>query len=312
MQSTQRTAPVTWRISAFCASAAVVTSPPVTLAATGMRGSASVKRRAHAPLLPARAASGRNGRARSREASRRAARPWLWPARQAFSTAASAPEITVWPGEFRLAAATVRPVSAAASGRLPPPGRRKRKHGGHCALSSGNGQLHGPPASLHGAHRIGKAERPGGHMGAPLAQRVSGGQRRLHALLGQHAPGGDADGENGRLGVLGELEVLFGPFEDQFGKREAESLVGLGKGLCGNGKVSSASSRPMPTDCEPCPGKRKAIFFAFKRDFNLPTRRQRPIQEDASSSSSASCRRGRHRAGGPGRRSGRCGPGERI
>ncbi len=67
---------------------------------------------------------------------------------------------------------------------------------------------------------------------------MASGKRRLDAVLGQHAPGSDADSENGRLGVFGEPEVFFRPLEDQFGEREAEGLVGLGKGLGGDGETS--------------------------------------------------------------------------
>jgi len=64
---------------------------------------------------------------------------------------------------------------------------------------------------------------------------MSGGQRRLHAQRGQDATGRDADRQNGRLGVFGEFELLLRPLEDQPRKREAEGLVGLGKGLGGDG-----------------------------------------------------------------------------
>jgi hypothetical protein len=148
----------------------------------------------------------------------------------ARSTAASAPEITVWPGEFRLAAATTTGF-----GHL---GRIQRKHRGHCTLSRRDSQLHRPPASFHGAHRISKTERTGGYVGAPLAERVPGGQCRLNAVLRKHAPGRNAYGKDGRLRVLSELEIFLGPLKDQFGEREAEGLVGFGKGLDGYGEVS--------------------------------------------------------------------------
>ena len=45
----------------------------------------------------------------------------------------------------------------------------QREDGGHGALTGGNGQLHGPPAGFHGAHGVGKGERPGSHVRAPFA-----------------------------------------------------------------------------------------------------------------------------------------------
>ena len=66
---------------------------------------------------------------------------------------------------------------------------------------------------------------------------MPGGQRRLHAVLGQHAPSRNADRQNRRLGVFSELELILRPIKDQPREREAESLVGLGKGLGGNRKA---------------------------------------------------------------------------
>ena len=51
------------------------------------------------------------------------------------------------------------------------------------------------------------------------------------------AGGGDGDGEDGGLGVLGELEVFFGAFEDEFGEGEAEGFVGLVEDGSGGGEV---------------------------------------------------------------------------
>src|SRR5208337_958226 len=66
---------------------------------------------------------------------------------------------------------------------------------------------------------------------------MAGGEGRFDAVRDEDAPGGDADGENSRLGVFGEPEVFIRAFEDQFGERETEGFVGLGKGLGGDGKV---------------------------------------------------------------------------
>ena len=74
-------------------------------------------------------------------------------------------------------------------------------------------------------------------MGRPLAEGVPCGQRRFHAVLGKNAAGRHARRENGRLGVLSEPQLFFRALEDQFGEGEAESLVGLGKGLGGDGET---------------------------------------------------------------------------
>ena len=47
---------------------------------------------------------------------------------------------------------------------------------------------------------------------------------------------GDADGEDRGLRVLGEQQLLFGPFEAQAAQRLAERLVGLGERLAADRK----------------------------------------------------------------------------
>jgi hypothetical protein len=56
-------------------------------------------------------------------------------------------------------------------------------------------------------------------------------------MQGQHAQRGNARGKNGGLGVFRQPEVCRRPLEDQLGNRKAQSLVGLGEGIAGNGKA---------------------------------------------------------------------------
>ena len=91
----------------------------------------------------------------------------------------------------------------------------QRKDGGHGALAGWNRQLHGRSACLHGAHGVGEADGPGGHVRAPFAQGVTSGHGRHNPMQAQHAQGGDARGENGRLSVFRQLEVFRRPLEDQ-------------------------------------------------------------------------------------------------
>jgi hypothetical protein len=109
--------------------------------------------------------------------------------------------------------------------------------GGHGALTGGNGQLHGPATGFDRADSIGKTEGSGGDVCRPLAERMAGGKGGLNAVRGEDAPGGDADGEDGRLGVLREAEVFFRAFKDEFGERETEGFIGFSKGLGGEGKL---------------------------------------------------------------------------
>ena len=68
-------------------------------------------------------------------------------------------------------------------------------------------------------------------------RRVSGGEGGLNAAFGQDARGGDRDGEDRGLRVLGELELVFGAFEDELRESEAEGFVGLVEDGAGDGEV---------------------------------------------------------------------------
>jgi len=70
-------------------------------------------------------------------------------------------------------------------------------------------------------------------------------------------------GENGRLSVFRQLEVFAAgaPRRSNFeiGKPRASSAIG--EGLARNGKAVGQFARPMPTACDPCPGKRNATLM---------------------------------------------------
>jgi hypothetical protein len=66
---------------------------------------------------------------------------------------------------------------------------------------------------------------------------MPGGEGRLDALFGQNAPGGYADGEDGRLCVFRQSEILVRAFKDQLGERKTEGFIGFGEGLRGDGEV---------------------------------------------------------------------------
>ena len=141
----------------------------------------------------------------------------------------------------------------------------ERENGSHAALAGRNGLLHGLSACLDEAHGVGKAVGAGGHVGRPLAQRVSGSQRGLDAMERQHAQGCYAHGENRRLGVFRELELFLRPLEDQLREQEAGGFVGLGEGVAGNGKTLgkfAAHAYALRT----LPRKEKCKFISHARE----------------------------------------------
>ena len=111
-------------------------------------------------------------------------------------------------------------------------GRVQLQHCCHGSLAGWNGDLHRPAASLNGAKSVGKAHGSGNDVRRPLAQRVSGSERRFYAVLGQNACCRNADGHNRRLGIFGQPQVLFRTLKAQLRQRKAERVIGLGKGLC--------------------------------------------------------------------------------
>ena len=111
--------------------------------------------------------------------------------------------------------------------------RGQAEDGGHCALSGGNGLLHEAAAGADGLDGVREGEGSGGYVGGVFAERMPGGVGGCDAVFGEDARDGDGDGEDGGLGVLGELEVFFRAFEDELGEREAEGVVGLDEGDAG-------------------------------------------------------------------------------
>jgi hypothetical protein len=112
----------------------------------------------------------------------------------AFSTATAAPEITVCPGEFRFAAAT----------------------------------------GLYGAYGVGKRQRPGSHVRRPFTQGMSSCERRRDAMFSQNAERRHTNGHDGRLRVLGQLQVFFGALNAELRQGESAGFIGFGKGLSGH------------------------------------------------------------------------------
>jgi len=109
------------------------------------------------------------------------------------------------------------------------------QQGGHGALPDRHGLLHGLTAQLQQARGVGQGEGTGGAQGRVLAEGVTGDEGRMlgqveSALVLQHPQNGDADGHQGRLGVLGQRQVGLGAFEHQARKALVQRVVHLFKG----------------------------------------------------------------------------------
>ena len=101
----------------------------------------------------------------------------------------------------------------------------------HRAGSDRHGLLHELPAAADHTQRVGEREGAGRHVGRVLAETMTGDKRGCEAARRQQPAGGDADGENRRLLILGQREPILGPFEADSAQRLAQRVVRLGEGL---------------------------------------------------------------------------------
>ena len=145
----------------------------------------------------------------------------------------------------------------------------QRRHRSIAALPR---RLHQPPALSHEPDTVLERHGTRRHERRVLAHRMAGrepGCRRRASGGGPSlAKGGqdrDRGRQEGRLGVLGEIEPLGravpGQRADRFAKRQVRGGIDGSRGAGG----SAARARPMPTDWDPCPGKTKASEDIMRR-----------------------------------------------
>ncbi len=113
----------------------------------------------------------------------------------------------------------------------------KPRMAAHGAFAWGNGLLHVLATGADGPDGVGEGKGAGGDVGGVLAEGVAGGEGGGDAFFCEDAGCGDRDGEDGGWVLLGELELVFGAFEDEFGEGEAEGFVGLVEEGAGGGEV---------------------------------------------------------------------------
>ena len=141
-------------------------------------------------------------------------------------TAAAWPEITVWSGELRFAAEQTSPFDGTLAG-VRHDGGRQAHDGGHCADACGDGFLHVGAALANELDGVGEFQRASSYEGGIFAEAVAGHKIGSEAFFREDAIDGDRAGENGGLGIGGELQLVFGAFKADFGDGETEGLIGL-------------------------------------------------------------------------------------
>ena len=83
----------------------------------------------------------------------------------------------------------------------------------HRARADRHRLLHVAAAPPHDAQRVGERERAGGDVRRVLAEAVAGDERRRDAARREQPARRDADGEDRRLRVLGQRQLILGPLE---------------------------------------------------------------------------------------------------
>ena len=97
---------------------------------------------------------------------------------------------------------------------------------GHAAGADRHGFLHEASARAHDRRRLGGREAADADDGAVLAEGVAGHEIAPRgAVLLEHGVKRGRDREDGRLRVLGELELILGTLEAERGDGEAEGGV---------------------------------------------------------------------------------------
>ncbi|MNF93916.1 hypothetical protein D3C84_766070 [compost metagenome] len=106
------------------------------------------------------------------------------------------------------------------------------ENGGHATLPGRHCFLHQLATTLDQLDRIGQAQAAGGNQGAVFTQAMTGNECRARTTFGQpQAPQGDGSGENGRLGLVGLIELLFRPLLGQCPQVVAQGVRGFFEGI---------------------------------------------------------------------------------
>src|SRR5262250_486236 len=258
-QSVHRTGLATWRTRRGLTSSAVVVSPASTLRATGTRGacaatrSSSAASRSAAGFMRAEWKGALTGKSTLFFPPRAAA------ALTARSTAPRCPAITICPGELMLATFTTSPWAASAQACSA------------AASSSPSSAAMAPvptgTASCMNSPRLRTSRTASTKPRAPAATRAEYSPRLWPAHRSGLIPRSDRAAATATLAVRMAGCVFAVRASSSSGPSKQRRERGKPRASSARPHTAAAAAeswekaRPMPTDCEPCPGKRKAIFM---------------------------------------------------
>ena len=176
-------------------------------------------------------------------------------------TASRAPAITTCPAPFRFAGLTTSPSRPRRASRHASATRSasRPRIAAIAPVADRHGLLHVAAAAAHDPQRIGETEGARGDVGRVLAEAVAGDKRRADAPRAQAA--GSAAMLTARIaGCVFSVSVSASS-----GPSKHKRLSGSPSAASASANVSrqtgkaSASALPMPTFCDPWPGKMNAI-----------------------------------------------------
>ena len=172
-------------------------------------------------------------------------------------TPATEPEITTCPGELKFAGLD-DPCRRSFPAHLVDDPGGKPDHCRHRSRMLLSRPLHEFSPETHKAQCVLERKRACGDERGVLSQGVTGDERRLPADKGEQR---HAVKKNRRLRVFGLPEFLFRPVETEVLRGNPRIASACSKSARAPG-CADAMSFPIPTYCDPCPGKTYAVTAA--------------------------------------------------
>ena len=157
---------------------------------------------------------------------------------------------------------------------------------GHRPVAAGAGRLHQPAALADEADAVVERDHLGGDQGGVLAHRVAGGERRRRRLDAEGRPAladggevGDRRREEGRLGVLGPVELIGRAVEGERADRFAEGGVGGGEDGGRSRRRRSERAVPCRPTASPGRGRRRQTRSSCQRSGRIRRHAGRPVRD---------------------------------
>ena len=263
--STQRTGDATWRTSALRTAVAVPIGDASTFETSDIQRSLKCassrigRSRSSAGFISAQWNGADTGSGSARRTPRALATS------MARSMAAFVPAMTICPGALMFATDSDVALRRFLADRARFVDRRPDQRG-HPAGADRHGVLHEPAAHAHDLRGLGRRQAADADDRAVLAEGVAGHDVAPgRAAFFEHGVNRGRHGENRRLRVLGELELIVGTFEAELRDREAERGVDVVEDAA-RGRERLGDVLPHSGVLAPLPGKNERGVVLHARE----------------------------------------------